>query len=233
LHAQDPPAIDRGELIHMVWQILLAHFIGDFVLQTDWMIRQKQKPGVLTLHVSIHFGVMLLLAGQLRSAIWPYLLLIALVHLVQDILKILLTNRRPHLAIHYFILDQVMHYFIIWGVITWFHLMNDHISSPEKPFWIIVSLAYLLVTYVWFISERFINLSNAEYVKNINETKFSRMLARFGLLSLFLLVRGWVLPGLAFIIPTPYPTSKYQQRALLTDLSVSVLSMLFLLWALG
>jgi hypothetical protein len=214
----------------MVWFILLAHFMGDFPLQTDWMIRRKQKPGVLILHVGVHFGVMFLLAGQLRSAIWPYLLLITLVHLGQDILKIFLTIRRPHLANQFFILDQVMHYLIIWGIVTWFHFLNGQLSSTEKPFWAIVAIAYLLVTYVSFISERVFSRSNDEYLMYINDTKFPRMLARSGVLSLFLLVRAWVLPGLAFIIPTPYPNSKYQQRALLTDMSISVLGILFLLW---
>ncbi len=217
----------------MVWMILLAHFFGDFVLQTDWMVRRKEKYGVLILHAGIHFGLMFLLAGQLRYAIWPYLLLLALVHLGQDILKILLTNRRPHLAIQFFFIDQAMHYLIIWGVVAWFHMLNGQFSSSKKPFWAIVVIAYLLVTNVWFISERIFNLSNNGYLKNINETKFPRMLARSGLLSMFLLMRVWVLPGLAFIIPAPYPTSRYRQRALLTDLSVSALGMLFLFGALG
>ncbi|MCJ7625981.1 MAG: hypothetical protein MUO76_21015, partial [Anaerolineaceae bacterium] len=115
---------------------------------------------------------------------------------------------------------------------TWFHLLNGQLTSTEKSFWAIVGIAYLLVTFVSFISERVFSRSNEEYLKYINDTKFPRMLARSGLLSLFLLVRAWVLPGLAFIIPAPYPTSKYQQRALLTDMSISVFSILFLLWAL-
>ena len=65
----------------MFWTLLLAHFIGDYFLQTDWMVRNRDKFWVLTLHASIHLGVMLLLIGVSRSEYWPLISLLALIHM--------------------------------------------------------------------------------------------------------------------------------------------------------
>ena len=68
----------------MFWNLLLAHFIGDFLLQTDWMAQNRDRFWVLTLHVSIHIGAMLLLIGDARSEYWLLIILIALIHFGQD-----------------------------------------------------------------------------------------------------------------------------------------------------
>lgn len=217
----------------MVWNLLLAHFLGDFVLQTDWMVRRRDNLWVLTLHGVIHFALMFLLVGQHRSVIWPYLLLTALIHISQDRVKNNLTNKRPDWIPVAFIIDQGLHYAAIWSVVGWLQKLEGSFSIPEKPIWVMVAIVYLFVSYVWFISERVLNLSNTDYLQSINNTKFARMLARVGLTSLFLLVRTWTSAGLAIVFSNPYPTSKFRQRALLTDVSVSLLSMIFLFWALG
>jgi hypothetical protein len=217
----------------MVWNLLLAHFLGDFVLQNDWMVRNRDKLWVLTLHGVIHFVLMFLLVGQPRSVIWPYLLLIALIHISQDRIKNNLTNKRPNWIGVAFIIDQVLHYAAIWVIAGWLQRLVGSFSLLEKPIWVMVAIVYLFVTYVWFISERVLNLSNTDYIQSVNNTKFARMLTRGGLISLFLLVRTWTASGLAIVLSNPYPTSKFRQRALLTDVSVSLLAMIFLFWALG
>ena len=68
----------------MFWNLLLAHLIGDFLLQTEWMVRNRDKFWVLTLHASTHLMLMLVLIGKARSEYWPLLSLIAVIHLVQD-----------------------------------------------------------------------------------------------------------------------------------------------------
>lgn len=216
----------------MAWNLLLAHYLGDFVFQTDWMVRNRDKLWVLSLHGSIHFVWMFILAGQLRATTWPFLLLIALAHISQDKVKNDLTNRRPDLIGKAFIVDQVMHYAVIWAVTWWIQGSRGPLSTPDKPMWVIVTITYLLATYVWFISERLFNLSDPDYLKNINNTKFSRMLIRAGLVSLFVLIQSWSAAGLAMIFSNPYPDSKFRQRALLTDVGVSFLAMIFLYWAL-
>jgi hypothetical protein len=130
----------------MVWYLLLAHFLGDFVLQTDWMVRNRDKLWVLTLHGVIHFVLMFLLAGQPRSVIWPYLLLIALIHISQDRIKNNLTNKRPDWIGAAFIIDQVLHYAAIWAIAGWLQRLVGSFSLPEKPIWVMVVIVYLFVT---------------------------------------------------------------------------------------
>ena len=217
----------------MIWSLILAHFLGDFFLQTDWMARKKNNFWVLCLHVGIHFAVMVVLAGGTRSVIWPYLLLIAVTHLGQDSLKIFLTNLKQQARVPFFLIDQLLHIVIIWGAVEWFHVNHGPLPLFDKPVWAIIALAFLLVTNVWFITERIIFFENIEYKKNIDQTKYARMLSRAGLTSLFFLLRLWVFPGLILFLSAPYPRSEHRQRALLTDFSVSVFGMLFLLLALG
>lgn len=46
--------------------LLLGHFVGDWVLQNDWMAREK-KGGLLTLAGMIHF---LIYAATVTGALW-------------------------------------------------------------------------------------------------------------------------------------------------------------------
>ncbi len=217
----------------MFWNLLLAHLIGDFLLQTEWMVQNRNKFWVLTLHVSIHLGLMLLLIGETRSEYWPMLTLLTLIHMGQDALKITLVRKKPGWSVPAFIVDQIVH-FIIIGVITWgFKMEAGSLFTSQKTDWVMIAISYLFVTYVWFISERVFYISKPDYVLNINNTKFSRMLARAGLLSTFLLVQSWVFPGLSMALLNPYSSTTYRQRFMLTDLAVVVFAILFLFWALG
>ena len=98
----------------MFWNLLLAHLTGDFLLQSDWMVENRDKFWVLTLHSSIHLGLMLLLVGDARPVYWPVIILIALIHLGQDALKVYFLRKDPGLSKGAFILDQLLHIFIIW-----------------------------------------------------------------------------------------------------------------------
>ena len=211
----------------------MAHLTGDFLLQSDWMVKNRGKFWVLTLHSSIHLGLMLLLVGDARSVYWPVIGLITLIHLGQDALKVYLVRKKPGLSRPAFILDQLLHIFILWIFITGFQLGSGRMQMTQQPAWLMISIAYLAVTFVWFIAERTFFSADLDYVQHINDTKHSRMLTRGVLVSIFLVVRTWVLPGMAMVLPNPYRSSEYRQRALLTDSAVSLVGIVFLFWALG
>jgi hypothetical protein len=216
----------------VVWYLLLAHFLGDFVFQTDWMVKHRDHLWVLSLHALIHFALMFILVGQIRLATWPYLLLIAILHLIQDRIKNTITSKRPDWIRISFVIDQFLH-FVTIGTVTWLIQQNtDSFVAAEKPFWAIVIITYVCVTFVWFITERIFNFTNAEYLQYINNTKISRMLSRAGFVSVFLLVWRWTSTAIALSLSNPYPQSEFRQRAVLTDISVSLIAMLFLFWAL-
>jgi len=215
------------------WNLLLAHLTGDFILQTDWMIRNRNKFWVSLLHGGIHFGLMVLLVGRSRAADWPALLLLAGLHISQDALKTSLVRRHPELLRAAFILDQIVHLALIQIFIRVFQLGPKTGEVIQKPTLVIVIIAYLFATYVWFIIERTFNQSDPDALSWISDTKYRRMLTRGGLISAFLLVRSWVLPGLAMVLPNLPDSSKYRRRAWVTDITVSISVMAFLFWALG
>jgi len=216
----------------VIWNLLLAHFLGDFVFQTDWMVKKRDDIRVLSLHAFIHFALMFILAGQLRLEIWPYLLLIAIFHLIQDRIKNTITNKRPDWIGRGFVIDQFLHYLTI-GIVVWLFQQNTGlVVAAEKPFWAIIIMTFVCVTFVWFITERIFNLSNVDYLQYINSSKISRMLSRAGFVTVYLLIWRWAPSALALTISNPYPRSEFRQRAVLTDVSVSLIAMIFLFWAL-
>jgi hypothetical protein len=89
--------------------ILAAHLLGDFVLQTDWMVRRKRLLWVLLLHAAIVAAVSCLLLGSLD---WRIPLAVFLTHsfmdaikahLLRDSLASLLADQFAHLAVLLFL----------------------------------------------------------------------------------------------------------------------------------
>jgi hypothetical protein len=206
----------------MIWNLLLAHFLGDFLLQTDWIARRKEEFSVLLLHVAILFSLMILLAGNNRIILWPYLLLIALIHLIQDRIKINLTNKNNRQTVLYFFLDQIIHVATIIGVLFFIELIHGPLDSPGKPTLVILALVAVFLTQFWFITERIIYAEDIDYVKYINQTKYSRMITRIAFTGLLSVVSFWILPAIGLFGFAPYPQSSHRNRAVLIDLLVSV-----------
>lgn len=206
----------------MIWNLLLAHFLGDFLLQTDWIARRKEEFSVLLLHVAILFSLMILLAGNNRIILWPYLLLIAVIHLIQDRIKINLTNKNNRQTVLYFFLDQIIHVATIIGVLFFIELIHGPLDSPGKPTLVILALVAVFLTQFWFITERIIYAEDIDYVKYINQTKYSRMITRIAFTGLLSVVSFWILPAIGLFGFAPYPQSSHRYRAVLIDLLVSV-----------
>jgi hypothetical protein len=216
----------------MFWNFFLAHLTGDFLLQPDWMVANRDKAWVLTLHSSIHLGLMLLLVGNARSVFWPFIILIALIHFGQDALKVYLVKKSPELSKIFFILDQALHIIIILIFVSRIPFENKETLISQQPAWLMITIAFLSVSYVWFIIERILFSADLEYVRYINDTKYTRMFSRGILISIFLALRAWLLPGMAMILNNPYRPSEYRRRAILLDSTVSLAGMVFLFWAL-
>ena len=217
----------------MIWNLLLAHFMGDFLLQTDWIARKKENFPVLLLHVAILFSLMVLFAGQIRNILWPYLLLIAATHLIQDRFKIVMTSKKQTQRVLFFFIDQLVHVLIIIGVIFLFELLNGPLTVPGNPTWAVVALVAVILTQGWFITERIIFAEDIGYVESVNQTKYPRMAARIGLTGLLYLLRSWVFPSLVMFVLNPYPQPEYRKRAMMIDLYVSIFGFLIIFLAGG
>jgi len=209
----------------MFWQLILAHFIGDYPLQPDWLVEEKGQWSGLLRHVAIHLAVMFVVSGPAWLISWPYLLAVALLHFIIDFGKNQISKHQPNWRIAGYFVDQAFHILTIWLVANWYATTVSD-QPPIDARWFIYGVGYLLVTYVWFITERVIVGSRNDGQYNINAQAGTRMFARFAwLTALQMGVIGWFLPAAAAaalvgLYKWPYTLKPYGRRAMLVDISV-------------
>ncbi len=224
----------------MFLYLLFAHFIADYPLQTDWVVKNKQRLEILLLHVGTHFVVMLAVTAPHTLRLWPYLAVLTGVHFFIDVWKNWMYKVRPAWVVWPYIVDQVFHWISIALVAAWIERAAPSATPFLPPRVVIFALGYLLVTYVWFVSERILAHAAPEYRKEVVCQLWQRMAARAAWFSVFLLLFG-LLPGLlssgaaaALVLPQPYSSGKYRWRALLTDVSVALfIALLVQAWLRG
>lgn len=126
-------------------QILLAHLIGDFLLQSGSAVKQKEakkwRSPFLYAHIALHFALILLITWNL--SLWLAALIIAVTHLIIDGLK--LQFQKDGNRMFWFFADQVMHLAVILAV--WYFFIGHDASLPEfwnPSYWYIITGAVLL-----------------------------------------------------------------------------------------
>lgn len=87
-------------------ELLTAHLLADFVLQSGWMYANKRRVGVLVLHVAVVTALSALLTGSLN---WPLLAILFATHLAADAAK----TWRFGDGLRPFVLDQLFHLAVI------------------------------------------------------------------------------------------------------------------------
>jgi hypothetical protein len=104
----------------LLLKLLLAHLIGDFFLQPQSWVEDKEtnklKSPKLYLHIAIHLALLFLLVWD--ASLWKMILLIALSHYIIDALKLLFqqkSNRR-----FLFFIDQLLHVVVIFIAYFWY-----------------------------------------------------------------------------------------------------------------
>ncbi len=121
--------------------LLTGHLLGDFVLQSNWMVDNKQKPHVLIIHVTVVVATTAVLLGSLH---WPILLLIFASHLAMDAIKtrVLADNFGA------FAFDQFVHLAVVFG------LALAYPNAASQSLWLlllpadIVPLYYTALTFI-------------------------------------------------------------------------------------
>jgi hypothetical protein len=102
----------------MFYRLILAHLLGDFVLQTRWMVLHKRTPAGLALHVAVVGLAMLPVAWDRLDTWWPWLLVIVAVHAAADWAKIRLEPRLRLPPILPFLADQAVHVLTVAAVVA-------------------------------------------------------------------------------------------------------------------
>ncbi len=102
-----------SEDANLLIRLLLAHLLGDFVLQTKRMVEDKRW---LSKYMFIHIGI-IYLGTAILTGWWLASGVIALVHYIIDGSKIEAIKRNLSSGISLFLLDQILH--ILTLIIVW------------------------------------------------------------------------------------------------------------------
>ena len=127
-------------------KLLLAHLIGDFLLQPlKWVLHKeanKIASKFLYLHILLHFVVTMLLLWDLSY--WKLALIIAISHYLIDLAKLYATPLFKHSAIPFFI-DQALHIAVLYCCVYY----DDLWPHTQE---LIQQLDWALITAIVFVS---------------------------------------------------------------------------------
>ena len=117
--------------------LILAHLLGDFVLQPNKLVlwKIKSKMGILV-HALVHFciNILVLLPFIIKGAFWliPCALFIAVIHFCIDQTKINYDLKHDKKVLP-FLTDQLLHLLTI--LIAYFFLGKIELSIPKTQFY--------------------------------------------------------------------------------------------------
>ncbi|MDO6803094.1 DUF3307 domain-containing protein [Wenyingzhuangia sp. 1_MG-2023] len=136
-------------MIIFIIQLLIAHIIGDFVLQPDkWVADKnlkKHKSKFLYIHGLVHF-IALIVFLKFNWSYWPYVLFIVISHLIIDLIKLNLIDKINNRIL--FVIDQIVHLIIISSVVYLQHPYRINIEKIYSKESLLLLLALLSVTFV-------------------------------------------------------------------------------------
>ena len=192
-------------MLTLAIKLILAHIVGDFVLQpTKWVnhkIKYGYKSKYLFAHIAVHLAALLIvLQFNLKYIIGISAILIT--HYIIDALKIKFTTKKNSSQL--FVADQLAHLAVICSVVYAYHpfvIDLDFIYKPELL--LLVTLAFF-VTYVTGILMRLFlkpwqdaidpqNKSKSSTIKNTSLAgagKIIGMLERLFVFG-FILLNAW------------------------------------------
>tara|TARA_R110002012_G_scaffold319389_3_gene539826 strand:- start:36577 stop:37278 length:702 start_codon:yes stop_codon:yes gene_type:complete len=128
-------------------KLVLAHLIGDFILQPKSWVKSKEKRKLkspkLYLHVAIHMVLLCLIIWDVSY--WPLVLIITGLHLIIDALKLMLQRKKTKRQ--WFFMDQLLHIISIFTV--YFIYTNTAFITTEIP----LETVLLLLTCLLFLTK--------------------------------------------------------------------------------
>lgn len=181
-------------------KLLLAHLIGDFMLQpVKWVIHKeanKIKSKYLYLHVLVHFALYVLVLWDL--SVWKIAIILTLSHLLIDLAKLYANLWFKNKTIPFFI-DQFLHVMSIY-LCTYYIVLPDHfIALFEHINWAL-TLAVVFVTFpsaiiMGKLLEPMSGQINTDHKSLPNAGKYIGILERLFVL-VFILIGRWDAIGL-------------------------------------
>lgn len=185
-------------------RLILAHLIGDFVLQSKSWVNEKEKLGFRSLKIYLHgfiHGVLVLLVLW-NLSYWALALVIAIIHVVIDLMK--QHFQKENSKSRWFLIDQSLHLVSIFMLWLLFFSPNLSLTSffENNLFWVyLTAILFLTVACgiaIQLILENwtsYINFSKAESLPNAG--KYIGILERL-LVFTFVVLGHW--EAIAFLV---------------------------------
>lgn len=181
-------------------KLLLAHILGDFVLQPDRWIQNKRQRKHRSISLYLHLGIhalALLLLLQFDLTYWAGMMVILLTHFIIDLSKLNLENRINNNLL--FFIDQAAHGLVLVGVVFFYHPFGINTAILYSPASLLLLLSFFSVTSVSAIIMRL--LMNRWQLPEDNEEdslpkagKYIGMLERLLVFS-FIVLQQWAAIG--------------------------------------
>lgn len=188
----------------LLLQLILAHFIGDFLLQPNSWVEEKEKQKAkslkLYLHILIHGLLVLIILWDFKY--WLLALLLMISHGIIDLLKLYAQNKNNKSK--WFLIDQGLH--IISILVLWilFFKPEFNFSSlyENASLWI-YSAALLFITIVSGIVMRELMSEWSKALEEENEASLESAGKYIGILErlfvfLFVVAGHW--EGIGFLL---------------------------------
>ncbi|MVT12015.1 DUF3307 domain-containing protein [Chitinophaga tropicalis] len=129
----------------LLLQFFLAHLLGDFFLQNDKMVANKEllkwRSPYLYVHVFIHFILILLVTWN--YSYWKAALIIMGSHLLIDGVK--LQYQKPGNQRTWFFIDQIIHLVVLFFVWSFYEKVTLDYAAIVTPRTLIITTAILFV----------------------------------------------------------------------------------------
>lgn len=185
-------------------KLILAHLLGDFVLQPDSWVADKEsrklKSKFLYLHILIHTLLSFVFLWDLQ--LWWVAVLVGVFHFIIDACKLIFQNVKTKKR--WFLIDQLLHILVIGGVSLYFKEFSFEVLEDQNFLKILVAALFLTTPASIFIK---ILLSSWTPVPETNNAIQTESLASAGkyigilerlLVFTFILVNHW--EGVGFMV---------------------------------
>jgi len=128
-------------------KLLLAHVLGDFFLQPNSWVTEKEKlklrSGKLYLHIAIHIALVFLVFFTVN--VWKVAVVIGLGHGLIDAMKLIFQKEKTKRM--WFFIDQILHVVLIFAVWKYSHQATIDLGFLQnEKFWLFVLGALFLTS---------------------------------------------------------------------------------------